>query len=137
MRAALEPSSARAPSARPSATSGGGKPGAGGKPGGGGGGYDTRGEPGKGRGGGGGGGGSNSWLRISCGEGKNRQIRRVCAHLGLTVSRLIRVGFGPYTLSGCDRGALLKVRLFFRSPHRHTRPPARPPAKGVLRRARA
>ena len=52
---------------------------------------------------------SNSWLQITCTEGKNRQIRKVCAHLGLTVSRLVRVGFGPYDLTNCERGALLKV----------------------------
>ncbi len=72
----------------------------------------------KGGGGGGGGeggggeasrGGSNSWLRITCHEGKNRQIRKVCASLGLSVSRLVRVGFGPYDLRNCARGALLKV----------------------------
>ena len=33
----------------------------------------------------------------------------MCAHLGLTVSRLVRVGFGPYDLTNCERGALLKV----------------------------
>jgi len=52
---------------------------------------------------------TNSWIRITCHEGKNRQIRKVCKALGLEVSRLVRVSFGPYTLGGCDRGALLKV----------------------------
>ena len=33
----------------------------------------------------------------------------MCAHFGLTVNRLIRTGYGPYDLEGCDRGALLKV----------------------------
>jgi len=54
-------------------------------------------------------GGSNSWLRITCTEGKNRQVRRVCKHFGLDVNRLIRVGFGPFDLTGCDKGGLLKV----------------------------
>jgi len=39
----------------------------------------------------------------------NNVHRQVCAHFGLTVNRLIRTGYGPYDLEGCDRGALLKV----------------------------
>ncbi len=42
--------------------------------------------------------GSNSWLRISIEEGKNREIRKVMEHLGLQVNRLIRVSFGPFIL---------------------------------------
>jgi len=53
--------------------------------------------------------GTNTWLHFTCTEGKNRQIRKICKHLQLDVSRLVRVGFGPYTLKGCDRGGLLKV----------------------------
>jgi len=55
--------------------------------------------------------GTNTWLHFTCTEGKNRQIRKICKHLQLDVSRLVRVGFGPYTLKGCDRGGLLKVSL--------------------------
>ena len=41
---------------------------------------------------------SNSWLKISLEEGKNREIRKVMEHLGLQVNRLIRVSFGPFSL---------------------------------------
>jgi 23S rRNA pseudouridine2605 synthase len=41
---------------------------------------------------------SNSWLKISLEEGKNREIRKVMEHLGLQVNRLIRVSFGPFKL---------------------------------------
>jgi 23S rRNA pseudouridine2605 synthase len=41
---------------------------------------------------------SNSWLKISIEEGKNREIRKVMEHLGLKVNRLIRVSFGPFNL---------------------------------------
>ena len=42
--------------------------------------------------------GRNLWLSITLTEGKNREIRRVLEHLGLQVSRLIRVGYGPLEL---------------------------------------
>ena len=41
---------------------------------------------------------SNAWLTMSLPEGKNREVRRVLAHLGLPVMRLIRVAFGPFSL---------------------------------------
>lgn len=49
--------------------------------------------------------GSNSWLKISITEGKNREIRKVMEHLGLKVNRLIRISFGPFNLGNiklCD-----------------------------------
>jgi 23S rRNA pseudouridine2605 synthase len=42
--------------------------------------------------------GSYSWLLISITEGKNREVRKVLEHLGLQVTRLIRVGYGPFDL---------------------------------------
>jgi 23S rRNA pseudouridine2605 synthase len=53
--------------------------------------------------------GSNCWVEMSLTEGKNREIRRVLAHLGLHVSRLIRTAYGPLTLEGLEPGAVDEV----------------------------
>ena len=42
--------------------------------------------------------GANAWLTVGIREGKNREIRRAMAHVGLIVNRLIRVGYGPFML---------------------------------------
>jgi 23S rRNA pseudouridine2605 synthase len=42
--------------------------------------------------------GSNLWLAVTLTEGKNREIRKVMEHLGVQVTRLIRVGYGPFAL---------------------------------------
>ena len=42
--------------------------------------------------------GHNSWATISLKEGKNREVKRLMEHIGLKVSRLIRVSFGPFHL---------------------------------------
>ena len=54
--------------------------------------------------------GANSWLTISLREGKNREIRKVMEYLGYTVSRLIRISYGPMALGDLRVGAVEEVK---------------------------
>ena len=53
--------------------------------------------------------GSNCWIEMSLAEGKNREVRRVLAFLGLQVSRLIRTAYGPFTVEGMEPGEVEEI----------------------------
>lgn len=53
---------------------------------------------------------ANTWLRVSLTEGKNREVRKVLAHLGLDVNRLIRTAYGPFQLGKLRRGNIEEVK---------------------------
>jgi 23S rRNA pseudouridine2605 synthase len=54
--------------------------------------------------------GSNAWLTVGLREGKNREVKNVLGALGLDVTRLIRVSYGPFQLSELAEGELKEIR---------------------------
>mgnify|MGYP001068348972 FL=1 len=54
--------------------------------------------------------GANAWLTIGLREGKNREIRRALEEIGLRVSRLIRISYGPFQLLELRPGEVDEVK---------------------------
>src|SRR3569623_1131872 len=54
--------------------------------------------------------GRQNWIELRLTEGKNREVRRVLEHLGLQVSRLMRIAYGPFALGDLPRGAAAEIR---------------------------
>jgi 23S rRNA pseudouridine2605 synthase len=84
--------------------------------------------------------GDNAWLTMALTEGKNREIRKLCAHFGWAVNRLIRLSYGPFQLGNLEKGEVeevkgkvLKDQLGIETPKDKPKPaptsPAKPPRK--------
>ena len=52
---------------------------------------------------------TNAWLTVSLTEGKNREIRKLMASVGLDVARLIRLSYGPFQLGSLKPGEVREV----------------------------
>ena len=48
----------------------------------------------------------DSWIELTLSEGRNRQVRRMTAHVGLPTLRLIRVAIGPWRIDGLAPGEM-------------------------------
>lgn len=56
--------------------------------------------------------GPTSWLSVTIGEGKNRQVRKMTAAVGLPTLRLVRVRIGNIRLKQMQPGEVLPVSRF-------------------------
>ncbi|WNK00018.1 pseudouridine synthase [Thalassospiraceae bacterium LMO-JJ14] len=54
--------------------------------------------------------GANAWMTVTLKEGKNREVRKVMEHIGLTVNRLIRTAYGPFQIGHLPQGEVEEIR---------------------------
>jgi len=52
---------------------------------------------------------STSWLEISIREGRNRQVRRMTAAVGLPCLRLVRISIEKYSIEGIGTGQFIEI----------------------------
>jgi len=59
-----------------------------------------------------------TWLELTLTEGRNRQVRRMTAAVGLPTLRLIRFSVGPWTIEGLGPGQSRQERVLSSAPVR-------------------
>ena len=52
-----------------------------------------------------------TWIIMILREGKNREIRNIFESFNMTVTRLIRISYGPYKLGKTKKGEIIKARV--------------------------
>ncbi|MCZ8368898.1 MAG: pseudouridine synthase [Porphyrobacter sp.] len=53
----------------------------------------------------------DSWLKITIREGRNRQVRRMTAAVGLPTLRLVRWSIGDWTVAGLEPGQFAEISV--------------------------
>ncbi len=69
---------------------------------------------------------ATSWLNITLKEGRNRQIRRMTAHIGYPTLRLFRHQIGPWSIDQLRPGDWSEHTVHLPQPSRQTNRPMRP-----------
>ena len=53
---------------------------------------------------------SNAWLTVAIKEGRNREVRNIMEYLGYSVTRLLRLSYGPFLLGRLEVGKVEEVK---------------------------